>query len=88
MRSIQNAPAAPAVPTRPLAALLLGFAAAASVLAGCSKPKPAAVVPPQVQLVNPRPLITTDSADYQSTLEAIREIRLASEIAGRITAMP
>ncbi|MFM8661232.1 MAG: efflux RND transporter periplasmic adaptor subunit [Cyanobium sp.] len=88
MRSIQNAPAAPAVPTRPLAALLLGFAAAASVLAGCSKPKPAAVVPPQVQLVNPRPLITTDSADYQSTLEAIRVIRLASEIAGRITAMP
>lgn len=46
------------------------------------------MVPPQVQLVNPRPLITTDSADYQSTLEAIREIRLASEVAGRITAMP
>ncbi len=29
-----------------------------------------------------------DSADYQSTLEAIREVRLASEIGGRITAMP
>jgi membrane fusion protein (multidrug efflux system) len=33
-------------------------------------------------------MLTRDSADYQSTLEAIREIRLASEIAGRITAMP
>lgn len=64
------------------------MAAAASVLAGCSKPKPAAVVPPQVQLVNPRPQLITDSADYQSTLEAVREIRLASEIAGRITSMP
>jgi len=60
----------------------------AAVLAGCSKPKPPAAVPPQVQMVNPRPQITTDSADYQSTLEAIREIRLASEIAGRITSMP
>ena len=60
----------------------------AAVLAGCSEPKPPAAVPPQVQLVNPRSLLTTDSADYQSTLEAIREIRLASEIAGRITSMP
>jgi RND family efflux transporter MFP subunit len=29
-----------------------------------------------------------DAADYQSTLEAIREVRLSSEIGGRITAMP
>lgn len=29
-----------------------------------------------------------DSADYQSTLEAIREVRLSAEIAGRIVAMP
>jgi RND family efflux transporter MFP subunit len=41
-----------------------------------------------VQLVNPRAFNTLDSADYQSTLEAIREVRLSSEIAGRITAMP
>jgi len=41
-----------------------------------------------VQLVNPRSFNTLDSADYQSTLEAIREVRLSSEIAGRITAMP
>jgi septum formation protein len=41
-----------------------------------------------VQLVNPRPFNTLDSAEYQSTLEAIREVRLASEIAGRIVAMP
>jgi len=76
VRSIQAIPAL----------ICLGMAAA--VLAGCSKPKPPAAVPPQVQLVNPRPQLITDSADYQSTLEAIREIRLASEIAGRITSMP
>ena len=39
-------------------------------------------------LVNPRAATGLDAADYQSTLEAIREVRLASEIAGRITAMP
>ncbi|MFZ0408755.1 MAG: efflux RND transporter periplasmic adaptor subunit [Cyanobium sp.] len=38
--------------------------------------------------MNPRTFNTLDSADYQSTLEAIREVRLSSEIAGRITAMP
>jgi membrane fusion protein (multidrug efflux system) len=76
VRSIQAIPAL----------ICLGMAAA--VLAGCSKPKPPAAVPPQVQLVNPSPQLITDSADYQSTLEAIREIRLASEIAGRITSMP
>ena len=58
------------------------------LVAGCSESRPAAAVPPQVRLLNPRPLITLDAADYQSTLEAIREVRLASEIAGRITAMP
>jgi len=67
--------------------LAVGLSAAA-LLAGCSESRPPAPTPPQVQLVNPRPFTTLDSADYQSTLEAIREVRLASEIAGRIVAMP
>jgi membrane fusion protein (multidrug efflux system) len=57
-------------------------------LVGCTPPRPPAPAPPQVRLVNPRTATTLDSADYQSTLEAIREVRLSSEIAGRITAMP
>ena len=69
-------------------ALGLGLALASAGLAGCSGSKPPAATPPQVQLLNPRPMLSLDSADYQSTLEAIREIRLASEISGRITAMP
>ena len=60
----------------------------ALLLVGCSESKPPAPTPPQVQLLNPREIVTVDSADYQSTLEAIREIRLSSEIAGRITGMP
>jgi len=67
--------------------LAVGLAMAAG-LAGCSESRPPAPTPPQVQLVNPRTFNTLDSADYQSTLEAIREVRLSSEIAGRITAMP
>jgi RND family efflux transporter MFP subunit len=67
--------------------MVVGLALAAG-LAGCSETRPPAPVPPQVQLVNPREISTIDSADYQSTLEAIREVRLSSEIAGRITAMP
>jgi len=69
------------------ASLAVGLALAAG-LAACSESRPPAPVPPQVQLVNPRTFNTLDSADYQSTLEAIREVRLSSEIAGRITAMP
>lgn len=60
----------------------------ATSLVACSPTAPPAPTPPQVQLINPRPVVTTDSADYQSTLEAIREVRLSSEIAGRIVAMP
>lgn len=71
-----------------MAAALLCLGIGAAALAGCSRAKPPAPVPPQVQLVNPRPQLITDSAEYQSTLEAIREIRLASEIAGRIVSMP
>jgi RND family efflux transporter MFP subunit len=69
------------------ASLAVGLALAAG-LAACSESRPPAPTPPQVQLVNPRTFNTLDSADYQSTLEAIREVRLSSEIAGRITAMP
>jgi RND family efflux transporter MFP subunit len=60
----------------------------ATTLAGCAGSKPPPAVPPQVQLFTPRPMLSVDAADYQSTLEAIREIRLSSEIAGRITALP
>lgn len=66
----------------PLAVLALAW------LAGCAASKPPAAPPPQVQLVNPRQATSLDSADYQSTLEAVREVRLASEIGGRIIAMP
>ena len=38
--------------------------------------------------MNPRTSVFTDSAEYQSTLEAIREVKLAPEIDGRIVAMP
>ena len=41
-----------------------------------------------MQLVQPRPIERIESATYQSTLEAIRELRLAPEISGRIVAMP
>ena len=57
-------------------------------LAACTPSQPTRALPPQVQLVNPRPVFSLDAADYQSTLEAIREVRLSSEIGGRITAMP
>ncbi|MFO0016865.1 MAG: efflux RND transporter periplasmic adaptor subunit [Synechococcaceae cyanobacterium] len=63
---------------------LLGVAG----LAGCAAPTPPPPTPPQVQLVQPRPIERIDSATYQSTLEAIRELRLAPEISGRIVAMP
>jgi RND family efflux transporter MFP subunit len=57
-------------------------------LAGCSSPKPAAVAPTPVRLVPAQQLPFLDSIDVQSTLEAIREVKLAPEIAGRIVAMP
>jgi RND family efflux transporter MFP subunit len=41
-----------------------------------------------VKLVSPSLQTFVDSADYQSTLEAIREVKLAAEIDGRIVAMP
>lgn len=68
--------------------MALGLSPGLLVLTGCNASKPPAPIPPQVQLVNPRPFLSLDAADYQSTLEAIREIRLASEIAGRLTSMP
>ena len=57
-------------------------------LVGCSERQLPLPPPPQVVLVTPRPEVNPDSADYQSTLEAIREVRLAPEIAGRIVKMP
>ena len=65
----------------------LGLLTGAS-LAGCSQRQLPSPPPPQVMLVTPKPEISLDSADYQSTLEAIREVRLAPEIGGRIVKMP
>lgn len=58
------------------------------VLAGCRAAPVAAPEPPRVRLVNPMPFISTESSELQSTLEAIREVQLAPEIAGRIVALP
>lgn len=57
-------------------------------IVGCGRPQPPAALPPEVRLVSPRSLPFLDSADYQSTLEAIRDVKLAAEIDGRIVAMP
>ncbi|MEB3266732.1 MAG: efflux RND transporter periplasmic adaptor subunit [Cyanobacteriota bacterium] len=57
-------------------------------LSGCQATPVPAPEPPQVRLVNPMPVVSTDAAVLQSTLEAIREVQLAAEIAGRIVAMP
>jgi RND family efflux transporter MFP subunit len=55
---------------------------------GCTTSKPTAVAPAPVRLVAAQQLPFLDSIDVQSTLEAIREVKLAPEIAGRIVAMP
>lgn len=57
-------------------------------LAGCGSPKPAAMAPTPVKLVPPLQVPFLDAIDVQSTLESIREVKLAPEIAGRIVAMP
>ena len=57
-------------------------------LSGCAPAKLPEQPPAAVRLVNPRTSVFTDSAEYQSTLEAIREVKLAPEIDGRIVAMP
>ena len=58
-------------------------------LAGCATSKPAVVAPPTaVKLVPAQQVPFLDAIDVQSTLEAIREVKLAPEIAGRIVAMP
>lgn len=77
-------PPSPAVPrARTWLALILPL-----VLAGCSTSKPVAVPPAPVRLVPAQQLPFLDAMDVQSTLEAIREVKLAPEIAGRIVAMP
>jgi len=57
-------------------------------LTACGSPKPAAVAPTPVRLVPVQAVPFLDAIDVQSTLEAIREVKLAPEIAGRIVAMP
>jgi len=79
-----NSPPSPAVPlAMKWLALILPLA-----LAGCSTSKPVAVAPTPVRLVPAQQLPFLDAMDVQSTLEAIREVKLAPEIAGRIVAMP
>ena len=69
-------------------ALVASLLGAILPLSGCQGAKPPAPQPPTVQLMRPQEIPTLDSADYQSTLEAIREVRMAPEIDGRIVAMP
>jgi membrane fusion protein (multidrug efflux system) len=57
-------------------------------LASCASSKPTAVAPASVRLLPAQPKPFLDAVDVQSTLEAIREVKLAPEIAGRIVAMP
>lgn len=63
---------------------MVGLAA----LTGCRANPAPAPEPPLVRLVNPRPFMSTDAVVLQSTLEAIRDVQLAPEIAGRIVALP
>ncbi|MFY8149158.1 MAG: efflux RND transporter periplasmic adaptor subunit [Prochlorococcaceae cyanobacterium] len=62
----------------------------ASLLAlqACSRPQPPAPPPPLVRIDQPTPMLFEEQATYQSTLEAIRDLKLAAEIDGRIVAMP
>ena len=57
-------------------------------LAACSLPKPPVPPPPLVSLASPTVDDFADQATYQSTLEAIRELKLEPQIEGRIVAMP
>ncbi len=68
-----------------------GAAAAASFaipLAACGPPKLPPQPPPLVSLASPAADDFADQATYQSTLEAIRELKLEPQIEGRIVAMP
>ena len=72
----------------PLAFALPLILALPLVFSGCTSPKPTAAAPTPVRLVPAQPLPFLDAVDVQSTLEAIREVKLAPEIAGRIVALP
>ena len=79
----------PAPSTRPARAGLLPLTLALPlVLTGCGSPKPPPVAATPVRLVPVQAVPFLDAVDVQSTLEAIREVKLAPEIAGRIVAMP
>lgn len=71
-----------------MVSLPLALAALPLVLVGCTSPKPPAAAAPPVRLVPAQALPFLDALDVQSTLEAIREVRLAPEVAGRLVAMP
>jgi len=57
-------------------------------LAGCFKPNILPQEPPKFNLVSPQQSLFNDQANYQSTLESVRNVNLAAEISGRIIAMP
>ncbi|MCT0223587.1 efflux RND transporter periplasmic adaptor subunit [Synechococcus sp. CS-1328] len=65
-----------------------GLVALTLPLQACSPPKPPPPQAPLVQIEQPTPRTFNDQATYQSTLEAIRDLKLAAEIDGRIVAMP
>lgn len=58
------------------------------LLSACGSPKPTALAPTPVRLVPVQAVPFLVAIDVQSTLEAIREVKLAPEISGRIVAMP
>lgn len=57
-------------------------------LAGCFKPNILPPEPPHFNFVSPQEVLFNDQANYQSTLESVRNVNLAAEISGRIIAMP
>jgi membrane fusion protein (multidrug efflux system) len=80
-------PSSPSPPGAPLACPVV-LTLLPLALTACGSPKPVAVAPTSVRLVSVRAAPFLDAIDVQSTLEAIREVKLAPEIAGRIVAMP
>jgi len=57
-------------------------------LAGCFKPNILPPEAPHFNFVSPQEGLFNDQANYQSTLESVRNVNLAAEISGRIIAMP
>jgi len=57
-------------------------------LAGCFKPNILPPATPHFNLVSPQLNLFNDQANYQSTLESVRNVNLAAQISGRIVKMP